>query len=332
MVYRIMSFDGGGIRGVISAKILTEVEKQIQREYNQSLHQYFDMFVGTSTGSIIAAALANDRKSDNILNVYQTKGKVIFPYQSRWVLQRLGLLFKYGISAPKFSHDGLIKVLKEELGDLTLSDVPADKRLLITSYDTRSRQQIIFDNKEEKFKDISLRDACVCSSSAPTFFPAYKIKIENQEYSAIDGGVVANNPVAYGIAQALKDGHDLKDIQVLSIGTGDPTREISYEKATEWGAAEWALPIIDVMFDGASDMNNYIAEQILKDSNFLRLQFKLYGRNFEGIDKLNDDLDDSTDKNINNLIEATRQYLNTEEIKAKLNNFLEPSKSLIESR
>ncbi|MFP4122182.1 patatin-like phospholipase family protein [Coleofasciculus sp.] len=86
MTYRILSLDGGGIRGIISAVILAEVERIL----NQPLNQYFDLIAGTSTGSILASAIATGRKSQEIIRLYQEKGARIFPYQGGWGLAQWG--------------------------------------------------------------------------------------------------------------------------------------------------------------------------------------------------------------------------------------------------
>jgi patatin-like phospholipase/acyl hydrolase len=144
------------------------------------------------------------------------------------------------------------------------------------------------------------------------------------EYSAIDGGVAANNPTACAIAEALKLGHDIKNISVLSLGTGSFTREISLRNAQEWGAVQWALPILDVMFDASSDINDYIAKQIVEE-RYLRLQFRL-DRGLTG-KPLSDDLDDATPENIQNLIEAAKVYITHQRVQQVVKTFLQSQKA-----
>ncbi|MFH7030573.1 MAG: patatin-like phospholipase family protein [Heteroscytonema crispum UTEX LB 1556] len=139
MPFRILSLDGGGIRGVVAATMLAAIEKQI----NQPLNEYFDLIAGTSTGSILACAIASGRSSQEIVELYQQKGSIIFPYKTRFSLKRIALLLKSGFSAPKFYNGGLIEVLKEALGNTTLFDINSPL-LLIISYDTISRKPIIF--------------------------------------------------------------------------------------------------------------------------------------------------------------------------------------------
>ena len=390
MPFRILSLDGGGVRGIVAAKMLANIEKQI----NQPLNKYFDLIVGTSTGSIVAAAIATGRNSEEIVEFFQNKSSSIFPYQSLFSLERIPLLLKYGISAPKYSDNNLIKVLQGVFGDTRLFDIATSPRLLIVSYDTIERNPIIFKSwrPDKPYGNVPLWEVCVSSASAPTYFPAHKLDkrvisnvkdasintiifsenestvdgvYENAEiritdgkgsgqvrviknyigsirkatvnpawdripdntstysiktiYSAIDGGVAANNPSSCGIAEALRVGYSPQDISVLSIGTGDRTRIIPYEKARTWGLFEWAAPIVGVLFDGSSDIYEYISKQIVNEQ-LVRLQFKL-DKHLTG-KPLSDDLDDAREENITNLLEAADVYMNLPEVKAKVEKFL----------
>ncbi len=407
MPFRILSLDGGGIRGVVAAKILSLIEKQIE----QPLNEYFNLITGTSTGSILAAAIATGIKSEDIVKLYKQKSSIIFPYQSRFSLKRIRLLFKHGISAPKYSNQGLIKVLKEHFRNKGIaavypvpypdsnpqSHIPTGS-LLIIAYDTIERKPIIFKSwsSDKNYGNIPLWEACVSSASAPTYFPAHKLKkiikgkvykgsidaiyldentscaneiytnalvtitsgygsgqtrqikkyigrsrkaiidkawkeIPNKNstysietiFSAIDGGVTANNPSACAVAEALRSGYALDDITVLSIGTGDRTRIIPFEKAHHWGLIQWAQPLIGVALDGSADVCEYVTSQIIQ-SRQLRLQFKL-DRELTG-KRLSDDIDDISEENINNLIEAAQTYLRKPKVERSLNEFLEKNK------
>lgn len=389
MPFRILSLDGGGVRGIIAAIMLAAIEKQI----NQPLNKYFDLIAGTSTGSLLAAAIATGRSSQEMIDLYRNEGLRIFPYQSRWTWQRFPLLFKHGISAPKFSQQGLVQVLQETFGDTKFFGINSP-RLIIISYDTIEREVIVFKSwrQDQAFGDIPLWEACLCSASAPTYFPAHrlekyvlgmvkggsgetlnlddnasskeqvyqnrKIEIisgkgagqvrtiisyrgyhreaqilpqweeipdETSAYkitticSAIDGGVAANNPSSCAVAEALRLGYNANDIFMLSLGTGDRTRIISHEEAYNWGLIQWAQPLIGVLFDGSSNVYEYISRQILS-KKVLRLQFKL-DQDLTG-KKLSDDLDNATRENLDNLVEATYAYLEQPKVKSAIQDFL----------
>lgn len=357
--YRILSIDGGGIRGVVAAKLL----QQIEEEYLQgsSLHDSFDMFVGTSTGAVIAAAIANNQSIDNVIDLYKDRNPELFAglyYRllrhldvainlridrfKAWLgheLKPIAEILRYEFSAiqslllllsawrPKYDarNRALKQVMQQELGPCqpTFEEIRETKRkhLVITSYDTVAREKFIFDSEQAEFDDIPVSTAAFCSSSAPTFFPAKQFATK-QERCLIDGGLVANNPVTIAIAHALAAGRkaeqagdkgilptSIDEIQVLSIGTGDPTRSISFSQAKGWGLLQWASRLPDIFFDGASETNHLIAQSLLGSKDYMRLQFELNANNFNGkIDFLNDDMDDTRPKNIENLIEASRQY------------------------
>lgn len=392
MPFRILSLDGGGIRGIVAAKMLAAIEKEIQ----QPLNEYFHLIAGTSTGSILAAAIASGRSSQDIVDLYQQKSSIIFPYKKRFSLLRIPLLLKHGISAPKYSDKGLIQALQAVFGSTTLFDITSTQ-LLIVSFDTIERQPIFFKNwrRDKEYGNVPLWEVCVCSASAPTYFPAHKLdrringtvqdaysevivldddaaSIDNvynrlqisiidgtgsgqtrtineyvgltrqatvypawktipdktsiyslkSLYSAIDGGVAANNPSSCAIAEALRLGYAIKDIRVLSIGTGERTRVIPFEKAQHWGLIQWAQPLIGILFDGSSEVYEYITKQIVHQ-RLLRLQFKL-DRELTG-KKLSDDIDDVSAENINNLLEAAQAYMKQPKIKAALQEFLRVS-------
>jgi len=389
MPFRILSLDGGGIRGLVAARMLAAIEKQI----NQPLNEYFDLIAGTSTGSILASAIATGRTSAESVEIYKRTSSIIFPYKSRFSLKRIPLLLKYGLSAPKYSDSGLVQSLQETFSNTTLFDVTSPL-LLIISYDTISREPIIFKSwrKDKDYGNIPLWEACLCSSSAPTYFPAHKldkrvngkaqngsidsITLDENEsgsndiynntqiritsgtgsgqtrtikkyagftqqaivdfpweiipdntstysikciYSAIDGGVAVNNPSSCAIAEALRLGYAIEDITVLSIGTGDSTRIIPLEKAQSWGTIQWAQPIVDILLDASSDIYEYISKQIM-NNRLLRLQFKL-DRELTG-KRLSDDIDDVSQENISNIIEAADAYIQQPRIQAALQNFL----------
>jgi uncharacterized protein len=117
-------------------------------------------------------------------------------------------------------------------------------------------------------------------------------------------------------------GHSLEDITVLSIGTGDRTRVIPYEQARNWGLLQWAQPLVDILFDGSSDIYEYISSQML-NQRLLRLQFKL-DRELTG-KRLSDDIDDVSPENIHNLIEAAQVYIKQPQIQRSIEEFLKIS-------
>ena len=318
MPFKILSLDGGGIRGVLTAQMLINLEEKIK----MPLSEYFDLVAGTSTGSILAAANSIGMPSEKIVNMYRTQGKIVFPYQSSWDSKRWPTLVKYGPFGPKFSDNGLLEVLQNVFGDKTLADVK-DLKLLIPSYNTNTLKPIMFKSWRDNFASVPLWEACVCSASAPTFFPPHRLEVNGKVYSAIDGGLAANNPTVCALAEALRLGHSLSEIEIISVGTGDATRTVEWEAARNWGALQWISKgqLLRLMTESPSDASDYIARQIIKDeSRYVRLQFPL-NRQLTA-KRLSDDMDDASEENINNLIDAANAYMKLPEVEAKIDRFL----------
>lgn len=301
MSFRILSIDGGGMRGIVAARMLETLEQYLDRP----LQNYFDLITGTSTGALIAASLMMGHSPTELVKLYLNRGHEIFPYQSWFSPQRLPLLRKYGISAPKFSDHGLINVVRSLGLDRPLSAVSPDPlastKLMVISYDTMRRLPIFFKSwrHEKWYAQVPIWQACVCSAAAPVYFPAQRLLVpapdEVLEFSMIDGGVGANNPVACGVAEAvrlLRSGlvkqqpamssmdRIVNEISVLSVGTGALGQGLPWREVRGWGLLQWAPKIVEVILDAPADIHRYIAEQIvtkagIQDEAYLRLQPEL---------------------------------------------------------
>jgi uncharacterized protein len=285
--FKILSLDGGGIRGVISAQILQEVETQLKLKKNKSLHEYFDLVAGTSTGSILAAAIALEKKPEELIKLYLEEGDKIFPEATRNRRKYL-----QGFVVPhwsRYSNKGLIEVLKDKLKTpqgqpLKISEINKPI-LLILAYDTLSRNTTWFasDGGDRWYQNIDIWEICVSSASAPTFFPPYLLTGKNGEkYPHIDGGVSANNPALTAVSHAmLTQKKKLEDLAVLSIGTGRTTKPFEYEDVNKWGLIGWGQRIPDVFMGAPSEMEESICRQILGGEEagyYLRLDFDLNER------------------------------------------------------
>lgn len=298
---RILSLDGGGIRGLVSCLWLAGVEDALRKAGKPGLLGSFDLLAGSSTGALVACGLAIGLSPEKLADLYREQRHVIFPGLAGRLWSRAGRVFSEGPSAPKYDAKGLEKVLKKVFGDATLGQ--AKLPVLIPSYDTISRTPVIFKSFKPEHQGLPIWEVCRASAAAPTYFPAHPLKVEGRNCALIDGGVVANNPTACAIAEALRKDAKVdrtQDLVVLSVGTGERTRSIDLKSAQEWGALEWAIPIIDVLFDGNADSVDYIARQLVGDGYF-RLQTEL----LIGLD----DLDDVSATNIAALEILAKDYL-----------------------
>ena len=294
--FRILSIDGGGIRGIIPATVLTVLEQRA----GKAVCDLFDMLVGTSTGGLLSLALSKpaagrpgspELPAAEILRRYERQGPQIFR-RSLVDQVRSG----WGLLDEKYPSRGLDSVLRENFGDTMLSEAVVD--VIVTSYDLESREPYFF--KRRKAKDTPATDnfpmwqAARATAAAPTYFEPIEVEVAGttKRYGLVDGGVFANNPGMCGYAEA-KRFHPDDDLVLLSLGTGESTDPIPYEKAKDWGLVSWPRPLLDVVFDGHSDATNYQLTQVMPEKRYFRLQQRL--------EYASDALDDASENNIRDL-------------------------------
>ena len=309
-VRRILTLDGGGIRGMISAIWLEALEQRLAAAGKGGVRSRFDLIVGSSTGALIAAGLASAIPPRELTALYEHFGDEVFPGTVGRLWSRLARTLTEGLSAPRYSAHGLEAVLQRVFGERTLAS--ASPRLMAIAYDTLTRNPVFFKSFKAEHASIPLWEVCRAATAAPAYFPAHLTTIEGQRRALIDGGVVANNPTACAIAEAVRLNGDerLDQLVVLSIGTGEATRPISERDATRWGALEWAIPIIDVLFDGSADAVHYIADQLLPEGRYVRLQAPLL--------RAYDDFDNVDATNLAALRRTAEDYLATDAVQKAL--------------
>ena len=249
---KVLSIDGGGIRGIIPAVILEKLRACVGRE----LWQSFDLIAGTSTGGIIALGIGTACKDGQpysppeLLNFYLENGPDIFEKSLLTAIREL--------CAPKYSPVALEQALAKNFQDVQFSS--ALTPLLISSYDLK--KQIPFFFKSHRIAanpsfDWKLTEIARATSAAPTFFPPLHLARGSEEYVLVDGGVYVNNPsmAAYAEARALYP--DADRIVVVSVGTGDRQDHIQYSSARKWGLLGWARKIVPVFMDSVSEAVDY---------------------------------------------------------------------------
>ena len=296
--FKILSLDGGGIRGIIPAMILTEIENRT----GQRISDLFDLIAGTSTGGILALGLTKPGPDDTpaytaeeLVELYDEEGPKIF---SRSVWHRIRAIGN--AVEEKYPAEAIEEILDQYFGDAVLSQAITD--VLVTSYEIEQRRPFFFKSHKAKKNpekhDFLMKEAARATSAAPTYFEPTRIKINGplERLALIDGGVYANNPSACALVEAIsKFNSRPEEVFMLSIGTGELTRPIRYEEATGWGLINWAQPLLNVVFDGVSDTVDYQADMILNRADeekkrYHRLQLKL--------DQGNDDMDDASRTNL----------------------------------
>ncbi len=253
MVYHILSLDGGGVRGVLTATLLARLE-QAQPGFLATI----DLFAGTSTGGILALGLATGHTPEECCQLYEAAGAKVFEDSLLDNIRDLGQLL-----GAQYSNKNLKQGLIEQFGDMTLGDLP--KRVLIASFDLDNQgsprvwKPKFFHNFPGPSSDADQKavDVAIRTASAPAYFPIY------QGY--IDGGIAANNPSMCAVAKAVNPvsgQQPLNDIVLLSVGTGLVPTYIA-ELDADWGLAQWAPHLIGLIMDGNNGVPDYQCQQLL---------------------------------------------------------------------
>ena len=214
---RILSIDGGGIRGVFPAAYLAQFENEVDRP----LYKYFDLIAGTSTGGIVAIGLAMGISANEILELYESRGEEIFSQQRTGIIgltERCLRKFKWQFWGPKYNTNALQAILKEVLGERKIGE--AKTRLFIPAWHQQMGSVYIFKTAHHErlrtdYKEFA-REAAMATSAAPTYFQEF---ITSRDVGLVDGGVWANNPAGVAVAEGIGTlNWPPSEIRVLSIG------------------------------------------------------------------------------------------------------------------
>jgi patatin-like phospholipase/acyl hydrolase len=277
---RVLAVDGGGIRGLIPALVLAELERRAGRR----TFELFDLIAGTSTGGIVACALCAPEAlpASELVKLYEEEGPEIF---DRSLFQRIRSA--EGLLDEKYDDAALDRALERFLGMKRLSETKPD--LIVPAYDTALPGPYFFKSSKARetpqSDDFPLSVVARATSAAPTYFEP----VESGARSLVDGGVFAANPAMCGLAEVLNEVAP-RDVVLVSLGTGERTHRREFDEIKDWGLARWARPILDVVFDGASDAVDYQLERVLGPERYWRLQTELT--------LASDDLDDATEDNL----------------------------------
>lgn len=233
-LFRILSIDGGGIKGVFPAAYLAEIERRFLD--GRSIAGHFDMIAGTSTGGIIALALAHGMTAQQALQIYVERGDRIFPTLKGWRRWARGLRWLF---RPKHDQAVLRAELEAVFGDKLLND--ACKRVVIPSFEGRHGEPFLYKSPHhpdyQKDRHQTFAQIALHTTAAPAYYPG----VDHDGYVMIDGGVWANNPVMNALVDALAC-YDVprENVRILSLGTGEATFSVD-EKARLGGAPRWAF-------------------------------------------------------------------------------------------
>jgi patatin-like phospholipase/acyl hydrolase len=323
---KILSIDGGGIRGIIPAVVLAEIERRTGRR----ACELFDLIAGTSTGGIVALGVTvpNPKEkgrpqwsAQDLVGMYEEEGPKIFHHSLLRTIETVD-----GLYGEQYDASGLETALAQYMGEARLPQ--ALTKVLITSYDIQRHEPFFFKSfapsphpvttapregvprdtgVPTQPADYPMRTVARATSAAPTYFEPADVPAVDpppdgpRDYVLVDGGTFANNPAMCAYAEATRN-HPGAEQLIVSLGTGRLTESISYKQARRWGLIQWAHPLLDVMMDGASAAVDYQLDELLgADRGHYRLQTVLVG--------VSGSLDDASPANIKGLRKLAEEFL-----------------------
>ena len=312
---RVLSIDGGGIRGIIPAKILIRVEELLQ-EYSQNpdakIGDYFDLIAGTSTGGILTALCLCPEKVGSKTSKYSAKNILDFYLRYGRDIFKRSFMTKYldyfGLFHPIYQKESLETILQKYLGDYRLSDLT--KPCLIPAYDIELGKATFFNQlgiAKDSGRDELVRDVVRATTAAPTYFPVAR---PNDDNAFIDGGLFANNPALCAYVEATKFPCEPvpKEILILSLGTGAADIHYPYQRARNWGRLSWVIPVINIYGSAASQTVDHQLEKLYEqkglESNYLRIEPSL---NKFKVDKGMDSVSDRNLKALQHIGDVTAE-------------------------
>lgn len=267
--FQILSIDGGGIKGLYSAVILADFEER----YGQ-LYKHFDLICGTSTGGIIALALAAGIPAKEIVNLYVKHGPIIFPYKNP--IYRLMQTFKQIFIKSKYSDEKLRSALKSVFGEKRIKDCKTYV-LIPTSNITTGKPCIIKTDHGDRLNRDSnhlLVDVALATAAAPAYFPIQKIPtMPNSDDQFVDGGLYGNNPSLFGIQEAYhffigQENHDYENFSLLSVSTLH--QNFGFQRILEnrhLSLIRWGPKLISLMIDLQTISTHFHIEYLNKSLN-----------------------------------------------------------------
>ena len=292
---RILSIDGGGIRGLLPVIILKHLERQLR---GGNLHTLFDLVAGTSIGAFVACGIANRKplSAEFMLDMMIREKRSIFPEDPIRSVTSI-------VSNSKYREDPLEALLKKTFNSSRLSECVTG--LMVPAFEIERQEAEFFkswkalghgirSNEYPALFDFEIKDVVRASSAAPTYFPPAMIYSRAGIGGAyIDGAIVANNPAMCAVASARKLHPDADRFLVVSLGTGNHNEPLYYKTAKSFGLLNWPRPIINCLMNAAGDVVRYQLQEA-PDVVQHRIEFD--------ISRASPEIDDASDENVKNLI------------------------------
>jgi predicted acylesterase/phospholipase RssA len=321
--FRVLSIDGGGIRGIIPATVLADLELRC----GQPISSLFDLIVGTSTGGILALGLTvpgetgTPRNSaESLCDIYGAKAETIFPGggppgwkqrlfgtrdPSEWLRNPWGVLKRSAQRAgspfggnplyaggARYFGEGLQAALEAQLSNSPIH--AALTHVVITSYDMAYGQPVLFSSRPlpGAISNAPMVLVARATSAAPTYFEPQPVTVDGRQLVLVDGGVFANNPAILGFALAPPD----RPVALVSLGTGEQSpsvpRSLAQLRTSNWIAA--VRQVMDAAMNGGGELGDWLLATLA--STFGRPH--KYWRIQTSIGPCNAAMDDSSEANL----------------------------------
>ncbi|WP_416547909.1 CBASS cGAMP-activated phospholipase [Limnohabitans sp. DCL3] len=287
--YRVLCLDGGGIRGLYTATVIQQMAVRVARmsgqnhEDNLDLGSKFDLIVGTSTGSILAVALAAGHPLEEVIRLYREKASLIFqrpmPLQDECFGSKLRTLvwIARNLFSPANESTPLRSALESVLKQETLKQMYKRRNIAICipTIDAASQKAWVFKTPHgarlTRDNNYQLIDVCMASAAAPVFFPMHAVKSPNPGVSIshlfVDGGLWGNNPILVGLVEALEFVAPGQRIEILSVGTcaGNRAKTLSETDANR-GSWQWrgGSDIVALSLEAQASVYPYLARKLVQ--------------------------------------------------------------------
>jgi patatin-like phospholipase/acyl hydrolase len=323
MAFKILCCDGGGIRGVITALLIQDLDKHF------GIVKSADGFAGTSTGGLISLGLVSGVDIGAIVNVYVNEGATIFK-PNGWLAEAQAqpraaaaqsaealLGSGPGLLECQYVNTGLHHVARKLVGSGPVAS--ANRFVAVNSarlWDAAEKSWVpctISNGKDNPYRNIPMVDAALATSAAPTYFPPYRIKGEDYDFGYFaDGGTFANNPSMTAIVEAVYQGYASgpSDITMLSLGTGANPVGIPPADITDplaWGVEKWLWPESRGVMPAAALLN--LTMDATADLAAIQAGHMLGNRYMRGDVPLSQPFALDDYKHVMRLVGATRHYI-----------------------
>jgi hypothetical protein len=265
-MFKILSIDGGGIKGIIPASCLASIEEAT----GEKIVDHFDLIAGTSTGGILALGLGLEFTARELLSLYMDNGDKIFKKQ---IWTKIPFLKNYGIFSTRYDTEPLHHLLREKFKGKLLGQ--SKTRLLIPAFDIIRNDICVFKTAHhERFEmdyKIPAEDIALATSAAPVYFKPHKMLSGK---SLVDGGILANNPTLLSVIEGIGVlGWPAEEISVLSLGCSDEMPMYGQLAKKTPGAVDWGrLGLVDLFFNGQNAASLGGAKLLLGDRTDERIR------------------------------------------------------------